>query len=207
MYGTILFSFSFVSAIPNWINENEIYDQNQKNALHYSSILGSVFKILFGLTLAYTTTFGAEFNLNDYFQGIKNFEGEMVGSSMVLICYVEIIMGLFLTFTLMNGIVNHIELMYLYAKSNGKDHYNIFVLIFSIFVPWFMSLLLLVNGRVFLNFLNWSSIFLFGYVNFILPLLLYIEAVNEAENFENNFKQSAILDFEVIFLILISILT
>lgn len=43
---------------------------------------------------------------------------------------------------------------------------------------------------------NRSSIFLFGYVNFVLPLLLYVEAIGEAENFENNYKQSAILDFE-----------
>jgi hypothetical protein len=30
----------------------------------------------------------------------------------------------------------------------------------------------------------------------VLPLLLYVEAINEAENYENNYKQSGLLDFE-----------
>jgi hypothetical protein len=166
--------------------------------LHYSSIIGAIFKILFALALAFTTTFGKEFSMNDYFLGMKNFEGNMKGSSIVMISYIEVVMGLFLVFTLINGIINHSELLHLYSKSQeGNKNHNIISLIFSIFSPWILSMLLLVNGRIFLNFLNWSSIFLFGYVNFILPLLLYIEAINEAENFENNFKQSAILDFEV----------
>jgi hypothetical protein len=33
-------------------------------------------------------------------------------------------------------------------------------------------------------------------VNFVLPLILYTEAIEESENYENNYKHSGLLDFE-----------
>lgn len=51
-------------------------------------------------------------------------------------------------------------------------------------------------------FLKRSSIFLFGFVNYVLPMIFYLEALNESENFELNYKQSAMLDFEVFCIIL-----
>ena len=49
---------------------------------------------------------------------------------------------------------------------------------------------------MFIQVINWSSNFLFGIVNFILPLFLYIEAINKTELFETNYIQSAMMDYE-----------
>ena len=49
---------------------------------------------------------------------------------------------------------------------------------------------------IFIQIINWSSIFLFGIINFIYPLFLYVEAINKTELFEDNYIQSALIDYE-----------
>ncbi len=216
MYGTILFSFSFVSAIPSWTEETDLEDLStnidnnnlnnnidnnnnhlygkkyspQKFAFKYSAILGVIFKLIFTIGFAYLLHFGSDFTMKDFLFTKQKHEDSTLYTALT------ISLVLLLILTLMNGIVVHVNLLYISIKTASDFSFNSFYWIISIFSPWILSLLLLVNGKVFLNFLNWSSIFLFGYVNFILPLLLYVEAIGEAEVFEDNYKYSALLDFK-----------
>ena len=99
--------------------------------------------------------------------------------------------GLFVLIVLINNIYNHLDLTYQSIKQNS------FYQLLSLISPWLLSLLLLIDSKIFLSLINWSSILIFGCVNFILPLILYIQSLNGSEVYENNYKQSAFLDFEV----------
>lgn len=151
----MLFSFSFVSALPSWnssddfkMNNNTTNNYNQKRVLQYSSLIAMIFKIIFSISFACLVIFQNDFSMNNYIN-YKESQGNLLFNSMI------ITLGIFLIFTLYNGIVNHTHLLYTSIKSDTQKGLNCLIWLIVLTSPWFLSLLLLSSGKVFLNLLNW----------------------------------------------------
>jgi hypothetical protein len=155
--------------IPRWA---KLKDCKTQSVIRSSTLAGLVFKLVFAISFASIIKFHDDFTVKDYNDH-------------------NLSTGLFILLILVNNIYNHVELIYQYMKQNS------FYLMISVITPWLLSLLLLIDASIFLSLINWSSIFIFGSVNLILPLIVYIQSLNESEIYENNYKQSAFLDFEV----------
>ena len=68
----------------------------------------------------------------------------------------KLFLGILLIGLLINNIINHSDMMIRYTnyvfKIDNNQIVNVFICISG---TWLMSLLLIVNGKIFLNLLNW----------------------------------------------------
>jgi hypothetical protein len=110
-----------------------------------------IFKLIFSISLGYLVSFHPEFMMKDYLTIFKSKQTDWV----TLLTYqgLEITMGISLLVTLLNGIINHIDM--LYQCVSITDQTSSFYLMVSIISPWIISLLLLVDTKIFLNLINW----------------------------------------------------
>ena len=138
LFGTVLFSFSYISVMPSWIESTNGSDE--KSILNYSCIFTFFFKVIFSLTFANTLYFNSLFNFSAYVSSQYSF-----GLKITIACY------LLLIFT--NNIVIHTTLLtnYLETYSNLT---NTKAVIYAIGIPWIVSLLL-INNQIYLIILNW----------------------------------------------------
>jgi hypothetical protein len=106
-----------------------------------------MFKFIISLYFGATIYFNSGFSISDYIKhSHENFSIEIL----------KLFLGILLIGLLLNNIVNHSEMMikYLNYLINWDDSHiiNSFVCISG---SWILSLLLIVNGQIFLNMLNW----------------------------------------------------
>ena len=174
--------------MPNWLETTE---GNEKNIIKYSCFFTLIFKIIFSITFSNIINFKSIFNFSQYFNDDYSL-------------YLKISLAVFFLMILINSIIIHTDLLlnYLseYAGLTNSIGYSIAVLL-----PWSLSLFL-INWQILTSILNWfffilnyfrSSLFIFGFVNYILPLCLYICAVKSSINYERNYIDSAKLGFGV----------
>jgi hypothetical protein len=117
-----------------------------KKTFQISSIFGMIFKISFSLGFSFLIDFGQNFSIGDFDK--KGFNTEIY---QILF---KLLIG-FLILTLLYGIINHTKLLWKGVnKSDGSNKSLLYGLI-AFCSPWILSLLLIVNGKIFLNILNW----------------------------------------------------
>ncbi len=137
MYGTVLFSFSYISVMPDWIENPE---GKEKSIIKYSCLFTLFFKIIFSLVFANIL----------YFNGLFNF------SSYVNQHYSLCLKAFAFTFFLLissNNTVIHTNLMRNYLQNYSKVSEKLSFVI-SIFSPWMFSVILL-NYQNVLSVINW----------------------------------------------------
>ena len=185
LYGTLIFSYCFISALPMWICENDLKGSNKKTKTIIKNSLGyaTMFKLLFMFAFGYLLYTSNIFTISS-FHTMENTNAYLVN-----------FLFFFFAFLLLQSSYNHITLLY-HTVSNETRSKGF--ALSSVLLTFFICYLFLIiaNKTMFIQVINWSSIFLFGIVNFILPLFLYIEAINKTELFETNYIQSAMMDYE-----------
>lgn len=140
-----------MSALPSIIsgNEEQEYRESPRNKetvrfLRLSSIISLFFKLFITFCFASILNFDQSFSLKD-FVNIND-------AKFVFYEYLIMVLGIFLVFTLFNGIINHVEQLYSYLRTFFNQSLTVII---ALILPWMLSYLLLVNGKIFLNLLNW----------------------------------------------------
>lgn len=151
-----------MSLVPSQIQETT------KGIIYTSSFIGFLVKLIFSIGFSSFVIFKTDFSIESY----------NVKYAPTLYMFFTV----YLILSLLNAIDNHIKEFYINLKYHFENRKTLNWII-AISFPWILSLLLMTNSNLFLNIINWSSIFLFGFVNFLLPLLLYIESLNEAKRY------------------------
>lgn len=140
-----------MSTIPCVFEEKEILSGNiskgKKSILLFSSNISMMFKFIISLFFGATIFFNSGFSISDYIKhSHENFSIEML----------KLFLGILLMGLLTNNIINHTDMMIKYSyyifKWDNNQIINSFVCISG---SWILSLLLIVNGQIFLNMLNW----------------------------------------------------
>lgn len=106
-----------------------------------------MFKFIISLYFGASIFFNSGFSISDYISHSNNqFSIEIL----------KLFLGILLVGLLVNNIINHTEMMIVYSdyivKWDNNHVVNSFVIISG---SWILSLLLIVNGQIFLNMLNW----------------------------------------------------
>lgn len=106
-----------------------------------------MFKFIISLYFGASILFNSGFSISDYISHSNNsFSIEIL----------KLFLGILLVGLLVNNIINHTEMMIIYSdyfvKWDNNHIVNSFVIISG---SWILSLLLIVNGQIFLNMLNW----------------------------------------------------
>lgn len=185
LYGTIIFSFCFISSIPTWLSENDLKSQKSKSKkiLQHSLGYSTLFKLLFMLSFGYLLTFNNLFNFNSFHSQ------EMTNKFLIHFLF------FFFILVLLQSSFTQLKLLFRTLQKELDSYcFSIFVLLLPFIFGYIF--LILYNKSIFIQIINWSSIFLFGIINFIYPLFLYVEAINKTELFEDNYIQSALIDYE-----------
>lgn len=185
LYGTLIFSYCFISALPMWICKNDLKGSNKKTKSIIKNSLGyaTMFKMLFMLSFGYLLYTSNIFTFSS-FHTMENSNANLIN-----------FLFFFFAFLLLQSSYNHITLLYHTISSETKSKGFALLSVLFTFLTCYLFLII-ANKTIFIQVINWSSIFLFGIVNFILPLFLYVEAINKTELFETNYIQSAMMDYE-----------
>jgi len=106
-----------------------------------------MFKFIISLFFGASIFFSSGFSISDYINDSNsNFSIEIL----------KLLLGILLMGLLINNIINHSEMMITYSNYIFKwDNNNIVNSFVCISGSWILSLLLIVNGQLFLNLLNW----------------------------------------------------
>ena len=107
--------------IPNWTEEEDLIGNNskQKVALKYSAYAGIIFKTIFAIGFSYLITFDDNFSMKSFIPAKKQFDTFLY--SLLIISLV-----LFLILSLLNGIINHIQSLYISIKTHSNYNFNSF---------------------------------------------------------------------------------
>lgn len=111
-----------------------------------------MFKFIISLYFGASIFFNSGFSISDYIShSNNNFSIEIL----------KLFLGILLLGLLINSIINHTEMMIAYSnyiiKWDNNQIVNSFVCISG---SWILSILLIVNGQIFLNMLNWYLLIL-----------------------------------------------
>ena len=106
-----------------------------------------LFKFIISLYFGASIYFNSGFSISDYINHSNNhFSIEIL----------KLFLGILLVGLLVNNVIIHTEMMVAYSdyivKLDNNHVVNSFVVISG---SWILSLLLIVNGQIFLNMLNW----------------------------------------------------
>eukprot|EP01094_Clydonella_sp_ATCC50884_P012688 TRINITY_DN22991_c0_g1_i1.p1 TRINITY_DN22991_c0_g1~~TRINITY_DN22991_c0_g1_i1.p1 ORF type:complete len:508 (+),score=99.46 TRINITY_DN22991_c0_g1_i1:392-1915(+) len=160
--GQIIFDFAYVITIPSWVNEKR-ENVSINYSLWSSGIFSALIYISIGLFGGWALTISGDENLLDALTG---------STTGGLNTFAVVLSYAFPLIVLLPGIpVYSIIVRYNLIETElcGLKWANFWGVLF----PWIVSIPFL-TGDGFVNLLNWSSLFINGIVNFIIPMLLFI---------------------------------
>ena len=139
-----------MSCVTNLVEEEDLSSTNisyvMKKTFQLSTCFAMIFKIGFSIGFSFLINFGENFSISDY---------EKKGLNTTIYSVLFNLVVYFLIITLFYGIINHTNLLWKAVnKSDGSSKSLLFGLL-AFCSPWILSLLLIVNGNIFLNILNW----------------------------------------------------
>jgi len=125
----------------------ESNSKTKKSILLFSTNISMMFKFLISLYFGASIFFNSGFSISDYISHSNNY---------VSIEILKLFLGILLVGLLVNNIINHTEMMITYSNYFVKwDNNHIVNSFATISGSWILSLLLIVNGQIFLNMINW----------------------------------------------------
>jgi len=170
--GVVAFSWAFVITIPSWVNEKQGYVSVNKSVWG-STFLALVIKLVFGYLAAVSLRNDKEnANILNVMVLAPNIRGPWRTITSLSVY-------LFNIGTILPGIpVYSILVRYNILSSPTLKEYMgpISANIFGVVAPWTLSMFFY-HGEGFSNFVNWSAIIFQGFVNFVVPCILYYQAV------------------------------
>jgi len=162
--GTIIFNYAFVITVPSWINEKR-EGVGVNKSIWLATSISTVFYMGVGLFGALTFDFKGNEDLLDV---INN---ETTGSLHLIS---RICVYMFPVAALLSSIpVFSIVIKYNLLDNDmcSKKVANFWAVVF----PWIISVVFY-TGAGLIEIINWASLFVNGFINFVIPMLLFIIA-------------------------------
>jgi amino acid permease len=170
--GTIIFNYAFTTTVPSWVNEKK--EKVSINKTIWSSTgIATIFYIAIGLFGAWAYNFS---NNEDLLDAINN------NSTGALHIISKICVYLFPAVALLSTIpVYCIIIRYnlIENKLCSKPVANFWGVIF----PWIISIFFY-TGAGLIVVINWASLLVNGFVNFIIPIIIYLISIKKTRNLE-----------------------
>jgi len=158
-----IFNFAFIISVPSWVNEKK-RGVGINKSVWYANLLSSVLFLLVGLLGGMVFHYSDSTDLLSAF-GSNTLKGPLRIVTMVTVYTFPIIV-------LLPGIpVNSIIVRYNLLKSQMMKRRLANFL--AVILPWLVALPFYSGGN-FMKLINYVSLFVNGFINFIVPLWLYL---------------------------------
>jgi len=184
--GTVIFNYAFVITVPSWVNEKKESVSINKSIWSATSI-ATLFYLAIGL-------FGAmafDFNISDDLLTVINDRSSGVSHIIAQVC-----VYLFPAVALLSSIpVYSIIMRYNLVENNicRKSVANFWAVIF----PWLISVFFY-SGVGLLDLINWASLLVNGFINFVIPMIIYIVAIQRSKKEETKDDLTSNNEFQVL---------
>lgn len=166
--GTIVYNYAFVTSVPSWVNEKD-KNVSINKSIWWSTILSTLFFFIIGLGGGLAFKFGKN---EDILDAINH-----TAKNEILKVVSRISVYLFPLIVLLSSIpIFSIIIRYNLVDSQlcGKAQANFWGVIF----PWILSVIFY-SGQGIFDIINWTALLVNGFINFVIPLLLYFFSVRQ----------------------------
>eukprot|EP01114_Cavostelium_apophysatum_P016131 TRINITY_DN4539_c0_g1_i7.p1 TRINITY_DN4539_c0_g1~~TRINITY_DN4539_c0_g1_i7.p1 ORF type:complete len:421 (-),score=88.62 TRINITY_DN4539_c0_g1_i7:615-1877(-) len=161
--GSIIFNYAFVITVPSWVNE-KAENVSISKSVWTATGTATVFYILIGLLGAWAFDFAANQDLLDVI---------VLHSTGPLRLISRICVYLFPAAALLSSIPVFSIIIRYNLTDNGIVKRKIIANWWSVIFPWILGVVVYTGSGV-ISVINWTSLFVNGVVNFVIPLILYI---------------------------------
>ena len=176
--GTIVFNYAYVTTIPSCFNEKKPH-VSINTSMWSSAILSFVLFMFLGVLGAWSYHYSPSDDV------LSKINDDLSGSPFMNLCS-QVTVYLFPLVALVSGIpIFSIIVRYnlMENKVCGKGWANVWGVLF----PWLVSIPAY-TGSGLLQVINWTSLLVNGFINFVIPTLIYIVAVAQAKRRDSEDK-------------------
>jgi len=160
--GTVIFNYAFVTTVPSWVNEKKGIVSINKSVWSATAI-STVFYLSIGI-------FGAlafDFNSNDDLLSVINASTTGVNHYIA-----QVFVYLFPVAALLSSIPVY-SIVIRYNLVENKICRKSFAQFWAVVFPWVLSVVFY-TGAGLLVLINWASLLVTGFINFVIPMILFI---------------------------------
>ena len=168
--GTIVFNYAYVTTIPSWVNEKKPY-VSINGSMWSSAALSFVLFIVLGVLGAWSYHYSPSDDV------LSKINDDPSGSPFMHLSS-QVIVYLFPLVALVSGIPIF-SIIVRYNLMENKICGRTWANIWGVLLPWVISVPAY-TGQGLLQVINWTSLLVNGFINFVVPLLIYIFAVLQA---------------------------
>jgi len=170
--GTIIFNYAFVITVPSWVNEKN-KDVSIQKTIWTATGTATAFYISIGLLGAYAFDYGPNQDLLDVI--VLHSKGPLRAVSRICVY-------LFPAVALMSSIPVFCIIIRYNITESGIVKRKLIANFWAVVFPWILSILFYTGAGLF-SVINWTSLFVNGIVNFVIPFVLYI--LSERRTYDN----------------------
>jgi len=166
--GTVIFNYSFVTTIPSWVNQKKKKSVSINKSVWISNCLATVMFVSIGIFGALAFDFG---NTDDLLSVI-NTSTTGINHYIAQVCvYLFPIAALLSSIPVFSIVIR-------YNLIENKICRKSFALFWSVIFPWVISIIFYTGAGLF-ELINWASLLVNGFVNFVIPMILFVLAIRK----------------------------
>lgn len=169
--GTVVFNYAYVTTIPSWVNEKKPYVSINKS-MWSSAALSFVLFIALGVLGAWSYHYSPS-------DDVLSMINDDLSGSAVMNTMSQVTVYLFPLVALVSGI----PIFSIIVRYNLMENHicnKTWANVWGVLLPWVVSIPAY-TGTGLLQVINWTSLLVNGFINFVIPLLIYIFAVLQAK--------------------------